>query len=146
MWSILKGVINDTIASHVPKVRQSFYKSPKRFSGEIKRHLHQLRFFWKKRRTSGDHSLYFSRVSSLEVTLQEEIATARPCYEANLVDKFAFSNDNAIYEYIHHLLKSNVLPNTVIFGDESATSDEDKARLFCTLSFRLNVLSLIFFS
>ena len=66
------------------------------------------------------------------VTLQEEITTARSRFEAALVDKFAFSNDNAIFKYIHGLLKSNALPNTVTFGGESATSDVDKAHLFNT--------------
>lgn len=65
----------------------------------------------------------------LEFTLQEEITTAKSRFEAALVDKFTFSNDNAIYRYIHGLLKLNALLNTVTFGDESATSDEDKAHL-----------------
>ena len=132
LWSSLKGIINDSITLYVPKVKRPSYKYPRWFTGEIKHHLHQLRSLRRKWRSSGDHPLHLSKVRSLEFSLQEEITTARSRFEAALVHKFAFSNDNAIFKYIHGLLKSNALPNTVTFGGESATSDVDKAHLFNT--------------
>lgn len=94
--------------------------------------MHQLRSLWRKWWTSSDHPLHLSKVRSLKFTLQDEITTARSRFEAVLVDKFAFSNNNAIFKYIHGLLKLNALPNTLTFGSESVTSDVDKAHLFNT--------------
>ena len=127
LWSFLKNILKDSIASFVPKVRRSSQKFPKWFTGQIRHHLNQLRSLRRKARVTKDHS---AKLSSSEAMLQEEISIARSNYEAALVDKFAFSNDNTIYSYIRSLLHSNSLPNVVSFGNKSESSDEGKACLF----------------
>uniref|UniRef100_A0A1X7VNU2 Uncharacterized protein n=1 Tax=Amphimedon queenslandica TaxID=400682 RepID=A0A1X7VNU2_AMPQE len=122
-----KYILNVSIATFVPKVRRSFQKFPKWFTGQIRHHLNQLRSQRRKSRVAKVHSAI---LFSLEAMLQEEISIARSNYEAALVDKFAFSNDDTIYSYIRSLLHSNSIPNVVSIGDESESSDEGKARLF----------------
>ncbi len=51
-------------------------------------------------------------------------------FEADLVKKFAYSNDSKIYKYINSILKCNSLPVCMYLESQVASSDLEKASLF----------------
>uniref|UniRef100_A0A1X7SRP6 Endonuclease/exonuclease/phosphatase domain-containing protein n=1 Tax=Amphimedon queenslandica TaxID=400682 RepID=A0A1X7SRP6_AMPQE len=56
LWTFLKNILNDSIATFVPKVRRSSQKFPKWFTGQIRHHLNQLRSLRRKSRVAKVHS------------------------------------------------------------------------------------------
>ena len=71
-----------------------------------------------------------ARLSNAEKLLTNEISSAKSEYESKLIRDFAFKNQSKIYKYIRNIKKSVSIPNTVHFGEASATEDISKATLF----------------
>ena len=58
------------------------------------------------------------------------MTSAKSSYEEQLVFNFAYSNSNKIFDYIHSLTNHSVIPPSVHFNDQYATSNTEKACLF----------------
>ena len=57
------------------------------------------------------------------------IVEAKSDYESNLISNYASGNNSLIYKYISSLSKRDCLPPQMHLGTDTATCDQDKARL-----------------
>ena len=55
---------------------------------------------------------------------------AKSNYEQNLINNYANHNNLLIFKYISSITKSDSLPQQMYLGADTATCDQDKARLF----------------
>ena len=126
IWSFIKDSILDGINTNIPKVRINPTHHQNGLLPILVKCLCTLRR--KHKRHPTDHT--FNQIKSAEHNLQISIKQTKTNYEANLIQNFAFSNDSKIYQYMSSICKSDFIPPTVFFKDNTATADSDKANLF----------------
>ena len=70
------------------------------------------------------------RLQAAEFEAAEEASAAQSAHESKLIDDFATTNQPKIFSYIRSLTKSDPIPHTVYYNDNSTTNDKQKASLF----------------
>ena len=69
-------------------------------------------------------------MQAAEFEAAEEASAARSAYESKLINDFATTNQPKIFSYIRSLTKSDPIPHTVYYNDNSTTNDKQKTSLF----------------
>ena len=129
VWATLKHILQAAIQAFVPQFLVKKKQHPNWFTPTIKHRLnciHSLRRKYKKNPSSN----LKLKLQAEEDNLQAFIVEAKSDYESNLISNYASGNHGFIYKYISSLSKSYCLPLQMHLGTDTATCDQDKARLF----------------
>ncbi len=110
VWSQLKAIIINAVHLFAPSVKlKSKTCFPKWYTPEIKHLINRTRYFRRRVKLSPTLS-NIARLESEERHLFQLMSATKLNFEADLVNKFAYSNDGKIYKYINSILKCNSLP------------------------------------
>ena len=129
IWSFIKSTLCKAIREFIPLIKQNAAYHPKYFTPPIRHQVNCVRSLKKKYHKSPTNA-NLTRLNNTEKLLANQINSAKSEYESRLINDFAFNNQPKIYKYIRNIKKSTSIPNTVHFGEASATEDVNKAILF----------------
>ena len=128
LWSLLMDTLEGTFDSTVPKVfiRNTF--QPKWYNSQI---IHQLKVCSTLRRLMHSPTLHVKeKLAKLKSELQTNMYSTKSEFKSSLIEQFASRSNSKIYQYIRSIKKTNSLPKTMHFNNETALSDNEKADLF----------------
>lgn len=109
LWATLRSVIKEAINQFVPLVNKQAKKYPVWYTSKVKHKINCLKSLRRKASVSPTvHNILF--LKSAESSLVSDLSLAKTEFEANLVHKCAFNNNNQIYKYIQSYTKQSVLP------------------------------------
>ena len=114
----------------IPLIKQNAVYLPNYFTPSIRHQVNCVRSLKKKYHKSPTNANLARLNNRTEKLLANQISLAKSEYESKLINDFAFNNQPKIYKYIRNIKKSTSIPNTVHFGEASATEDVNKAILF----------------
>ena len=129
IWSFIKSTLCKAIREFIPLIKHNSAYHPKYFTPPIRHQVNCVRSLKKKYHKSPTNA-NLTRLNNTEKLLANQINSAKSEYESRLINDFAFNNQSKIYKYIRNIKKSTSIPNTVHFGEASATEDVNKAILF----------------
>ncbi len=130
-WLHLKSIIKEAILKFVPKFYHPSERSPVWYNGGIRHKLNRIKSLKKKILSSPTVNNILS-LKSEEVSLVSDMSQAKSDFESNLVNTFAFNNNNRIYKYIRSHTTQSTPPPTIYGHDRVSfeSSDSGKAQLF----------------
>ncbi|XP_011406763.1 PREDICTED: uncharacterized protein LOC105314349 [Amphimedon queenslandica] len=128
-WSFIKQVIVAAVSLLTPMVRVKSHSLPKWFDSNIRHQLHKVHTIRRRHKRSPTAST-FSKLVSLECSLQLSILEARTAYETSLVHGFMSSHDPSIYLYLRDLSGSSTIPSVMYLNNQCAENPRDIANLF----------------
>ena len=99
---------------------------PKWFTPSLKHKIKCLRLL-RKRYSKSPTPHIKDRLQAAEFEAAEEASAAQSAYESKLINDFATTNQPKIFSYIRSLTKSDPIPHTVYYNDNSTTNDKQKA-------------------
>ena len=129
VWATLKHILQTAIQAFVPQFLVKKKQHPKWFTPTIKHRLNCIHSLRRKYKKNPSNNLKL-KLQAEEDNLQALIVEAKSDYESNLISNYASGNNSLIYKYISSLSKSDCLPSQMHLGTDTATCDQDKARLF----------------
>ena len=129
IWDYIKAAICTASDLFIPKMSFKPHKQPVWFNSTIRHKLnciHTLRRKHIKRPTA--HSKV--KLDQAETELQQLMVSEKANYEAWLIRNYSNSNNHKIFHYISTLKGHAGLPAEVCYGEQTASVDSEKARLF----------------
>ena len=132
IWCRLRSCILEAIDLLASKVKLKPKKhSPCWFNSSIRHQINRVRTARKK--TNAKPTVVNKlKLEDAECCLCDMMSAAKSSYESQLVNEFAFSNNNKIYKYINSIMKSENIPDIMHLNGQSASTDTNKATLFNT--------------
>ena len=130
LWVTLRSVIKEAINLYIPSVDKPFKKYPVWYTSKVKHEFNCLKSLRKK--VSASPSVQnISSLKSAESSMTANLSLAKTEFEADLVHKFAFNNNNQIYRYIRSYTKQSILPPLMHLNHhKKESSDFGRATLF----------------
>ncbi len=130
VWSILQSIINNGINQFAPLVKLRANKNHPKWYNSTTRHLINRVRSSRKKAKFNPSVTNISKLEKEEQDLCDQMEIAKSTYEAQLVDEFAYNNNNKLYKYIKSIQNNNSLPIAMHLNSHTGISDQDKASLF----------------
>uniref|UniRef100_A0A1X7VGL1 Reverse transcriptase domain-containing protein n=1 Tax=Amphimedon queenslandica TaxID=400682 RepID=A0A1X7VGL1_AMPQE len=125
----IKSVIYESCCRFVPLQTSHSKRYPKWFTGHVRHKLHKVRSLRiKVARSPGSSVAAILKIADQE--LQTAIIEAKSSFEADLVNKYAFSNDLKIFSHVQNLLGFQSIPCMMSLDSVSASTDAGIESLF----------------
>ena len=129
IWSSLKSIILHSISIFTPVIKSKAHPKTKWINHELRHQLNKIHSLRKRCRINPT-PIKIAQLSDAELQLQCNIPSARSSFEADIVTKFAYSDDNQIYKYIKSLSGHKGLPAELSYGFSIASTPTLKANFF----------------
>jgi len=114
---------------HIPKIKIHNHLQPKWYTSEMKHHIKHLETLRRKYRHYPTESKA-NAIKNSKASLELKISNAKIAYESNLVNNFSFNNCSIIHIRNIPKTRSIPFPSVIMFDDNQAWVDINKANLF----------------